>query len=128
MIRFEYSNVPVKTVRRQNVNFNNDRLRSILKPYSYLISNVYYGEVRMNNVPSNWQVVDGDLTKILFAVDDEETTEGDATLLIEYTVFARYAMRLVRYYRNVHRPQSACNHRLHSHYYNYNIIIIPHTI
>lgn len=56
--------------------------------------------------PSNWQVVDGDLSEILALVDDEETTEGDSSLLVEYAIGAGEFSAFVGKQGNVHFAKS----------------------
>lgn len=38
------------------------------------------------DVSSDWQIVDGDLSEGLFAINDEQATEGQTFVLFQYTV------------------------------------------
>lgn len=58
--------------------------------------------------PSHGQVVDGDLAQVLALVHDEEAAEWDASLLVQHTVVARDAVRLVADDRDVHGAQATC--------------------
>lgn len=60
-------------------------------------------------LPSDRQVVDGDLAKVLLVVNDEQSSEGDARLLVEHAVVAGDAVGLVADDRDVHGAQASCN-------------------
>lgn len=64
----------------------------------------------MNKVclPANRQVVDGDLPKVLLVVNDEQASEWDAGLLVQHSVVASDAVRLVTDQGNVHGAETTC--------------------
>lgn len=57
--------------------------------------------------PPHGQVVDGDLSEVLFVVDDEESPEGYPGLLVEHAVVPGDAVRLVADDGDVHGSQTA---------------------
>lgn len=58
------------------------------------------------NRSSDWQIIDSDLTQILFAIDDEQATEWNARLFVEHTVVTSDLHRLVGQQRNGQMSES----------------------
>lgn len=67
---------------------------------------------RLVHRSSDRQIVHGNLAQILLAIDDEETTEWNAGLLVEHSVITSDLQRLVGQQRDVQVTETALLARL----------------
>lgn len=58
------------------------------------------------NAAANWQIVYGDLTQFLIAIDDEQATEWNARLLIQHAVVTGDLLRFVSQQWNIQTAQT----------------------
>jgi len=62
---------------------------------------------RLVNRSADWQIVDGNLSQILTVIDDEESAESDAFVLLQHSVPFRDVASFVCQQRDLHAAQSS---------------------